>query len=319
MKIMRGFFSFLLLCLCIGRYAHVEAAEVQAVVQPKVVAAVAVVVNHDMITLYDWQQEVAWLASNGGSRVQAMTPAQLKEQAKITLIAGLLQKQQAEKLAITLSERERHAALTHFFKVKGLTVEQWKKRLSAKGSSYHAFKVHFFEQVLLQKTQSQVLLAKARDQVKPSQVRALRQQNNARLIHLHVIDYHLVAEDGFSAKQWQLLHKRAHRVYRMLSKDSRSKPKQVEVMDWGWQTLAQMPTPLARALRVNKVVPKILWPVRTGNGYHILHVLGRKDEPGQMSDDQAYQALLMQAMGKQVSKWLDHLQEVAYIKELRAL
>lgn len=220
------------------------------------------------------------------------------------LIDQKLQLMVAEQNHITTSENQVNEAINEIAKRNKMTIEELKQKLRADGITFDEFKQQTQEQLTVMRLEQQALAGKI--DLSTAKVNAFKEKldQENQTTSYHVVDY-LIPEDN---------KEKALQLEKMLQKDGQaSNLKGVEVQQLGWRNLDEIPDAFATRV-VNMRDNEVSEPILTGNGYHVIQLLGTRKTDDNVSSEQARQLLYAKQFQKALKEWLQALRSNAYIK-----
>lgn len=283
---------------------------------------IVAIVNNDIITQSQLNKQLAISRQHMKRLPNQKQPPKLalKRQTLNYLINRRLQLQKARDLGISVSPQQLAAAMARMAQHKGVSIEALYANALKDGYTRPEFRKEVHDEILLQKTQQAVLGPKI--QVTPEQVKDYiqsHQQKLRQMLHYYVIDYWVKLPDGASSKAIKHKQHQAKKVYKQLQQGQSAKklPDYVHTNDMGWQKLGNLPTPFVPKL-VHMKPNSYAQPIKTGNGFHILYLKGKRspndDNTQQKIKQHAKQAIFQNKLHSALINWIAKLRSQAYIR-----
>lgn len=284
---------------------------------------IVAVVNDHVITQSQLEKQVAITQDHLKHVSSQKRPPRLvlRRQTLNQLINRQLQLQEARRLGIEVNSQELAKALANMAHHKNKSVAQLYQAAQEDGYSKKDFQKEVHDEILVQKAQRAALGSKI--EISHQDVKDYIHSHRQQLRHLvqyYVKDYWLKLPDQASQKTVKQVRQKAHKVYDRLSSkqiSSSQLPNEVQVNDMGWQKLDELPTPFVPKL-VELKPNHYSKPIKTGNGFHILYLKGKKSPyEGDLQDkimQKAKQALFQEKLHQALVNWIAKLRSQAYIK-----
>lgn len=220
------------------------------------------------------------------------------------LIDQKLQLMIAEQNHVTTSKSQVNEAIKQIAERNHATVEELKQKLHSDGITFDEFKQQTQEQLTVMRLEQQVLAGKIDlSTAKVNAFKAKLDQENQTTSY-HVVDYLIPEDDKEKALQLEKMLHKGGQVADL---------KGVEVQQLGWRNLDEIPDVFATRV-VNMQDNEVSEPILTGNGYHVIQLLGTRKTNDNVSAQQARQLLYAKQFQRALKEWLQTLRNNAYIK-----
>lgn len=261
-------------------------------------------------------KETSTRAQAGGMR---LPPADiLREQILEQLINETLQLTAAKRYRVKASDQEIIAAIQNIMHNQGWTEKQLEQQLEREGSSFSAFRSQIEKQLIMQNL-SQGLV---RSRIKISEQDIDNFLNSADAKFWISPDYHLshilIAQS--STADPKVIEAKAQRIYKKLLSGAKFEevalaesngPLALKGGDMGWRKSTDLPTLFAEiAPTLNQ--GEISKPAKSGAGFHILKLNGKRGETKQIVKQTKVRHILLKT-----SAILDDKQAEAKLAEIR--
>lgn len=232
------------------------------------------------------------------------------------LIFQALQMQLVKQNDITVSDAQVTQAIQNIAKQHNISVSTLKQKITSQGLSYKQYRKEIRKQIALSILQHQAL---AKDvQVSNAEIndfieKVTSQKGYAK--KYHIIDVLVPVPSAPTATQEKQARVEAMQIAQSLRHGADIlKVKGATVNDLGWQPGSQLPDLFLHQLAKMKH-NDIAGPLRGGNGYHIIKLIGvRKAKHAAPTREQAKRILQEQKFQKALQKWLENLRKNAYVK-----
>jgi peptidyl-prolyl cis-trans isomerase SurA len=247
----------------------------------------------------------------------------LRKQVLKQLIMESLQLQMAKQAKVTVSSKELNQAINNIAKRNHISLKELKSKVASQGQTFKDFAKEIKKQMLISKIQHAAVDSKLK--VTDADIDQFMQKEKAK--HAGAHDYHIAnilieLPDDATATQVANAKNRAEDTYKKLKKgESFAKVAKLESSgenalnggDMGWQPQTDLPDLYLDQLKHMKV-GQVTQPLKAGNGFHIIKLLGVKRSKGSLTRSQARQILLEKQFQKALSTWQQKLKSSAYIK-----
>jgi len=282
--------------------------------QPKALDKIVAIANDDVITQSQLDSAFIQAKQQVAAQKINIAPNELKQQVLNQLILQSLQLQMAKRAKITADDNEVNNAIQNILKENNLTLNQLEQKLEQQGISFNSLKDNLRKQIIITKLQ-QVAVGQTIN-ISNSDVQKFKQQysqqTNAQVsYHLDTIVAPLSGGmDKAKAllkllQQKQNLQVAAAKIY--------GATMSLEEDDLGWRTQDELPD-VFQNMTVNMKVNTYAGPVQAPNGFHILHLIGKKTSGQKLTDIQIKEMVYQQQFNKKLIPWLKQLKSSAYVK-----
>lgn len=266
---------------------------------------VVAVVNTSIITQSELDRAInATIAQFQQRGVPLPDKASMEKKTLDVLIDQKLQLSLAEQNHITTSDEAVDKAIAEIAKRNHATVAELKKKLAQDGISFEEFKEQTRDQMTIMTLDRQALGSKIN--ISNADVDAFKKKldQENKITRYHVVDY--VIPDADKAKALKLMQ--------ALKQGNQSPDlSDAEAHQLGWRTLDEIPDAFASHL-VNLEDNGVAGPILTGNGYHVIQLLGTRQTSSEITLNQARNLLYQKQFQQALSEWLQELRANAYIK-----
>jgi len=232
------------------------------------------------------------------------------------LIAQELQMQLVKQNNITVTNAQVSQAIKNIAKQHKISVTTLKNKVTAQGMSYSEYRKQLKKQIALSIIQHQAL---SKDiQVSKAEINEFinkikTQKDFAK--KYHIIDVLVPVPAAPTTTQEKQAKVEAMQITKTLKHGADVLTiKGATVKDLGWQPSYQLPDLFLNQL-INMKKGDIAGPLRAGNGYHIIKLIGvREGKRALPTPEQVKMILQEQKFQKALKKWLDKLRKDAYVK-----
>ncbi|GLS89159.1 chaperone SurA [Psychromonas marina] len=246
------------------------------------------VVNQEVILSSDitrMRKDIISRYEKGGQALPA--DEDLQKQILDKLIADRLQLQIADRIGLRINDAQLDQTLQQVSKDEGLTLNQFKEKITQQGDSYTAY----VDMVRNELTINEIRQIQIRRRINISEqeveqmVKRLNEhgQKTTQFNFSHIMLK--VSQDG-SEKEQSLIHKQADLLaeqinqgedVRALAIEYSQGPKALEGGDWGWRTIDEIPSLFANVFDDQKTQKgDLIGPFQTSMGFHLIKVLDKK-------------------------------------------
>ena len=275
------------------------------------------IVNDGVITSSEVQRATAQATAHAeASKMQLPDATTLNQIVLNQLISRKLQLQVAARAKTTASDEEVAQALSSMAKQQRITVTQLLAQAKQQGFTSKEFKHEISDEIILHKVQQAAL---GQDiQVTQADIDKLKEQVRSQqksTLQYHYMDFIVALPDTPTATQSSEAFKVARSVYDQLKSGS----KQLQFAgartnDAGWTAVSDIPEVFVVQL-AKMQVGQVAVPIQTGNGYHVIKMLGKKGQAAKLpSDEQLQQMVYQQKMAQAVTGWVKTLRAQSYVK-----
>ncbi len=267
--------------------------------------SIVAVVNTRVITQNELDHAVKITTSELKQRGIALPDQNTLEQKTLqSLIDKNLQLIIAEQNHISIDQKKVDEAIAQIAKRNQMTVTELKQKLQQDGISFAEFTQQTRDQMTLMTLQRQALAGKVRLTTQEVAAFKTKLEKENETTRYHVVDYLLVDADQEKAQQL---------MKDLENKKDVSQMPGVEVQQLGWRELDSIPDAFATHV-VNMRDNSVAGPIVTSNGYHVIKLLGTRQESHPVSDNEAKQRLYGRKFQQALKDWLQELRTSAYIK-----
>ena len=275
------------------------------------------IVNDGVITSSELQRAVSQATAHAkSSKMQLPDTTTLNQIVLNQLISRKLQLQVATRAKTTASDDEVTQALSSMAKQQHTTVTQLLAQAKQQGFSSSEFKHEITEEIILHKVQQAALgqdvkvtqadIDKLKEQVKSQQKSTLQ---------YHYMDFIVALPGTPTETQASEAIKVARSVYDQLKSGSKQLQfSGAQTNDAGWTSVSDIPEVFLSQL-TKMQADQVAAPIKTGNGYHVIKMLGKKGQAAKLpSDSQLQQIAYQQKMAQAVTGWVEKLRAQSYVK-----
>jgi peptidyl-prolyl cis-trans isomerase SurA len=278
--------------------------------------SIVAVVNNDVVTQVELQRQMRFTAARIKSSGVAVPPvSELRSTVIDQLINQKIQLQMAKKSGIKVSNNQVRKFMASLAQQQGISLSVWRQRMYAQG--YHRDSLQQALRVQITLNQIQHLALAKNLQVTRGDTAKLKKQMQARLSQatlLKITDVLVTLPDVPTHNQLMGAKALANAVIQKLrAGQSASQLSGVQVSTWKWQSMMAIPNLFISAL-TNKAVGSVVGPIRAGNGFHVLKLLGRRQATASMpTNAQIKQVAFQRKYMAALEKWIKGLRKTAYI------
>ncbi len=207
----------------------------------------------------------------------------LQKQVLERVIIEIAQLNLAKTRGIKLDNAQVQAALTNIAMQNKLSVDEFQKRLVADGITIESFKEELRNDILIKRVQDREVGAKVR--ISEADIEQFLSQDSKNTQELNLAQILVQTPEGLSAEAIEQKRLRAEDAWKRLSSGEDFTRIAVEFSDsadalkggeLGWRSVNKIPGAFVDAVQALKV-GELSKVVRSANGFHILKVLGRRD------------------------------------------
>ncbi len=268
--------------------APATGASTSARVQPRLADAILVVVNSEVITRYEFLQRLQMIENRLKSQGGQMPPMpQLQRQLMERMIVERAQLQMAKERGIKIDDAMLDRAVARIAEQNKLPMSEFRKHLEQDGMNYAKFRGDIRNEMTLQRLREVEVDNKI--QISDAEIDAyLAAHNNASVApqELDIAQILIRVPENASAEQLAESKKRADDVVAQLNAGGdfaklaaaySDAPDGATGGDLGWRAQDRLPQLFVDAtagLQQGQVAPL----VKSGNGFHILKLLGKRTQ-----------------------------------------
>ncbi|MNR87799.1 Chaperone SurA precursor [compost metagenome] len=282
--------ALILLGLTCGVVAHVQAqGQATAAVQPRLADAIIVVVNNEVITRYDFLERYKMIEARLQSQGGTLPPRdQLQRQLLERMIVERAQLQQAKESGIKIDDTMLDRAMARIADQNKLTMPEFRKRLEEDGLVYSKFRNEIRDEMAIQRLREREVDNKV--QVSDVEIDTYMAAQNAPAAtapqELHIAQILIRVPENATPQQLADSKRRADEVVAQLKAGADFTKLASAYSDGtdgltggelGWRSAERLPQLFVDAtanLQDGQIAPI----VKSGNGFHILKLLGRRTQ-----------------------------------------
>ena len=317
----------IILILLLGWATLMVPTQAQAESQTPLDRIIAVV-NDQPITQNQFNRALQRAHEPLHNKTDNINPKQLNHQVMQQLINREIQWQVARQHHITVSDKQVEKVLKTIIRLRYHGhADLFQHNLSQQGITLATYQKDIKKDLIIQKLQEEALsykihITKAAIHKAQADYNALQQQHT----EFHLRDILLPFKDPDSISDTDL--KPLQQAAEQLVKQIRSAPQDavpeqlatpygkqaIIVHDLGFRYLNDLPSIFIKKVPLMHL-GQVSAPIRTSNGYHLLHLLGRKSPPSPpLTSDQVRQWLWQRQFLMYLSQWMQQLRHQVYIK-----
>lgn len=281
--------ALILLGLTGGMMAQVQAQGQAPAVQPRLADAIIVVVNNEVITRYDFLERYKMIEARLQSQGGNLPPReQLQRQLLERMIVERAQLQQAKETGIKIDDTMLDRAMGRIAEQNKLSMPEFRKRLEEDGLVYSKFRNEIRDEMAIQRLREREVDNKV--QVSDAEIDAYMAAHNAPAAtapqELHIAQILIRVPENATSKQLADSKRRADEVVAQLAAGADFAKLATAYSDGtdgltggelGWRSAERLPQLFVDAtanLQDGQIAPI----VKSGNGFHILKLLGRRTQ-----------------------------------------
>jgi peptidyl-prolyl cis-trans isomerase SurA len=272
-------------CMLHGAYAQSS----RAADKPQLVDAILVVVNNEVITQREFLERLQSVEQRLQKQGGAMPPrAQLQRQLLERMIVEKAELQAAKEQGIRVDDNMLDRAIGRIAEQNKLTVPEFRQRLEADGMQYAKFREEIRNEIMMQRLREREVDNKIQvsDAEIDNYLAAQNEKGSAAPQELDIAQILIRVPENATADQLAERKKRAEEVVQQLNaggdfaKLAAAYSDGNDAMnggDLGWRTTDRLPQLFVDAtanLQQGQIAPI----VKSGNGFHILKLLGRRTQ-----------------------------------------
>jgi len=311
-----------------------------AVTHADVVDRVVAIVNDDVITLSEVNEEGKPLLQRVAETVSPPELPEALKQVRQTVIDKLIEKkimlQEAEKAEISVTDEEVDLAYKRILERNNMTPEQFREQLAAIGMDEARYKENLQTQVLSSKLvnreiRSKVIIPENRiiDYYDVNYTERV-EKGGYYILQIGIMWNEKAAEGSGIPRTREAAREKAERIrnlaangedFRELARNHSSLPSSVDGGDIGILVEDDMPSDMLEI--ITETSPGGITPIiETSSGYQFFKVLSSQEGqiitkvPYESVKDEIYDTLYQQEMESRYEKWLKEVKNKAYIKIL---
>lgn len=249
--------------------------------------SIVAIVNDHIITATELQRHVVLTKQQlAAQKLPIPSHTLLRHQVLQHLIDTEIQLDVAHNMDMKVSDHEVDLTINNILRDNHINRKQFTKELSQEGISYKQYRENIKKQLLVNKLQRQQVannIILDQQQVEKTAAKIHRQSKNIAEYHIQHILLPLSEEPSSDeVHQAKLL---AGKIVKELKSGANFKklaiahsraPDAMQGGDWGWRKAMSLPSVFVKALSKMKA-GAISNPIRTGNGYHILKYIAKRD------------------------------------------
>lgn len=267
-------------------------------------------VNSDIITQTELDEafHVAWdqqqaAQANG---MPAVTADQLKQIVLEQLITQKMQLQVAEQNKITISDKQLNDTIANIAKQHHTSVSKLYQKVKQSGLSKAEYRKQIRDQIIIMTLHRGIVGDKAN--VSQSEIEDYKKMHSDYVYQ--VGDIVIESSDDAAEKAKAAKKELANGADYHTVADQYA-PNNNHVLSW--RPLAGLPDLFANVLE-NTKVNQPAGPVQAPNGLHVLYLLGKKNNPRALTENQIRMMLYQQKSEKIIKPWIKQLQDSSQIK-----
>ncbi|MFC7289854.1 peptidylprolyl isomerase [Herminiimonas glaciei] len=264
-------------------------AQGQAAAQPRLADAIIVVVNNEVITRYDFLERYKMIEGRLQSQGGNLPPReQLQRQLLERMIVERAQLQQAKETGIKIDDTMLDRAMGRIAEQNKLSMPEFRKRLEEDGLVYSKFRNEIRDEMAIQRLREREVDNKV--QISDAEIDAYMAAHNAPAAtapqELHIAQILIRVPENATQKQLADSKRRADEVVAQLAAGADFAKLATAYSDGtdgltggelGWRSAERLPQLFVDAtanLQDGQIAPI----VKSGNGFHILKLLGRRTQ-----------------------------------------
>ncbi len=239
-----------------------------------------------------------------------------KKQVLDQLIYQKLQLQLAKRNNVTASNEEVNTAIAQIAAQNRATLDQLKEKLTQDGVSYETFRDQIRKQIIIGKLQRQAIggtLSVSKSEIAEYRAKNATQNNSAQY---HVATVLFSLPDAATPEQIAAVKQQAESELKKLQRGTnftQAINTHPGSSDLGWRSLNDLPQLFVN--QVTKMKPgEVAGPVQAPNGFHVIKLIGKRQNSSGLTDQQIQNVLLQQKYQQALEKWLQQLRQGAYVR-----
>lgn len=275
--------------------ATLIAPALSVIAQNQPLDKIEAVVNQEVILSSDitrMQKDIESRYAKSGKKLPAHS--ELQKQILDKLITDHLQLQIADRIGLRINDAQLDQTLQQIAKDDGLTLTQYKEKLSKQGDSYAAYKDMIRNELTINEVRQ--IQVRRRINISDQEVEQMvlrlnkEGQKNTQFYFAHVM---LRTSKSDSKDKQQLVIDKGDELaakikqgedIQALAIEFSQGPKALEGGDWGWRTINEIPSLFADAFDDQKTQKgDLIGPFRTNMGIHLIKILDKKGSESVMT------------------------------------
>lgn len=279
--------SLVLLLLIVSFNSHsANAIEEQAIFIDEILA----IVNEDIITVREFETTLELFREENPK----LSAERAQQQAFEQMVTNNLQLQRAKELGIQITDRRLNQTIESIARENGLSLYAFQQRVSESGLSYSEFREKIRDELTISQVRKNQVDARIRiseneiDDLLSAQAGAINPNAEFQIAHILVaLPQAANPEQIQNARQkaLDLLSKAQNgEEFTNLARDFSDGPNALNGGDLGWRKAAELPTLFYRQVP-NMAINEITDPVRSPNGFHLVKLMGKRNEQKVLIDE----------------------------------
>lgn len=305
-------FLILLALLCL------MAGSPPAFAADKLIDRIVATVNQNVITENQLNLAIDDVEKNQQAAGIALPDANtLRSKVLEQLINSRLELQAAQESGLTVSEADIDKAADQVAKQNNLSTDSLYQKMKAQGIDVTRWRKELHDQILIQKIQQQQVGSNIT--LTPEEIDSFSKSLPPPVTgpkEYHVRDFLIALPDDSSASSMANAKKLANQLGTELRQNKKIDVSHITIHDRGWQEATELPSAFSKLILTAKN-NSFIGPIQTGNGFHILHLVGIRLPKGQsetLSPSEIRRKLFEHKYEKEVNKWLAELRGRATIR-----
>ena len=317
---MKRFFLLIIVTFFISAFS-VSGVAVTAMPSPTQthtpIDGIAATVNGDIIMNSEVNQAMKMTTARlKSSNIPLPPQSNLRANVLQQLINQKLQLQLAIRNGIKVSPAQLKAYMKALAKSQNLSLKQLKDKFSKQGLHGAALNKLIKEQIMISAVQHQALASLIKPSAKDVasiKAKIINNQNNHTFYNIN--DILITLPDNPTNAQIQAAKQQANMIKQQLHKGTPlTAIKGATINTFGWKNINQLPTVFVSALK-GKQKNDIIGPIKAGNGFHVLQLIGtRKKQIIQPTMQQIQQIAMQEKYAPAMMKWIKQLRKNSYIE-----
>ena len=292
--------------------------------------SIAAIVNNNIITVSQLNQRVMTIKQQLQQQKIKLPPdAVLSKQVLQLMINQSLEQETAKRLNITATDADLKRAADSIAAHQKISITQLYQSLAQRGISKAEFTKEIKRQIITEKLLHNAVVT--RINVTPQEIDAAMKgalQQSGRQNEFHLLNILIPLPDSPSPQQLSNAQRKAQQLIRQLKNGedfktlaaAQSGGAQVfKGGDLGWKTLTELPTIFASHIP-NMKKNDVAGPIRTGNGFYIIKLIGVRGKTLNMNKKALHQQIVNMITQRKLAEaqqaWLAQLRATSYIKIL---